>query len=179
MIDSSKEREPPQLLPVEDADLEAVLALNQAAVPHVGSVDLAAMRRYKSIAAYFKVAWMGRRRAGFLIAMTPLTDYASPNFQWFVRHYRRFFYIDRVVVAPEFHRTGIGRCLYDEVRACAAPYGLLTCEVNLKPPNEHSMAFHRALGFEPLGTMDSDGGSKRVCFMGARIAHNGDNVVSS
>ncbi|MCB1740879.1 MAG: GNAT family N-acetyltransferase [Gammaproteobacteria bacterium] len=154
---------------VRQSDLEPVWTLNQAAVPHVGDIDLATMARYKSIAPYFKLAWWGEELAGFMIAMPPGVDYQSPNYQWLEQRYTSHYYIDRLAVAPHLHRRGIGRALYDDVRRAARGHTLLTCEVNVIPPNETSMAFHRSLGFEPLGFLDSDEGRKRVCFLGAPL----------
>ena len=42
---------------------------------------------------------------------------------------------------------------------------ILTCEVNLKPPNDGSILFHEKYGFEQVGTQETDGGEKEVSLM--------------
>src|SRR5262245_23722099 len=94
------------------------------------------------------------------------TRFDSLNYRWFLARYPTFVYIDRVVVGPDFQRRGIGRLLYDDLESVArrrAP--LLSCEVNLRPLNPGSMAFHEAFGFEEVGQQDTEGGEKRVRLM--------------
>ena len=45
----------------------------------------------------------------------------------------------------------------------------MTCEVNLRPPNPGSMAFHRAMGFDEVGTQNTEGGSKTVSLLVKRL----------
>ena len=63
-----------------------------------------------------------------------------------------FTYLDRVVVGAEFRRRGLARAVYDQLEAqAAAETGRLTLEVNLDPPNEPSLAFHRGRGYVEVG----------------------------
>jgi len=60
-------------------------------------------------------------------------------------------------VHEDFRRRGVAGQVYDEVEARTvgrAP--LLTLEVNSDPPNEASLAFHAARGFEQVGERDLD-----------------------
>ena len=92
---------------------------------------------------------------------------ASPNFQWFKSRYKRFVYVDRVIVAPHKRGFGLARSLYDEVFAAAAEAGhsLVGCEVNVEPPNPISDAFHEALGFTEIGRAALFGGEKVVRYL--------------
>ena len=74
--------------------------------------------------------------------------------------------MDRVAVAGFARRTGIATRLYDDF-AGAMPdsVGVMTCEVNVRPPNESSMDFHRRLGFKQVGTLVSDDGTKEVAML--------------
>lgn len=56
-----------------------------------------------------------------------------------------------VYVAPDAHRRGIARTLYTELldRLTAQGYALALAGITL--PNLASVAFHEALGFEPVG----------------------------
>jgi uncharacterized protein len=134
-----------------ELDRSAVLSLNADHVEETSPLDAPALEAL--LAAAFYVGQVARGRDAFLIALTPEADYASPNFQWFRRRGGRFVYIDRVVVANACRGRGLARQLYGEleVAARAAGYEELVCEVNIDPPNPASSAFHRALGFRPVG----------------------------
>ena len=45
----------------------------------------------------------------------------------------------------------------------------MTCEVNVRPVNESSMEFHRRLGFEQVGSLKSDDGSREVAMLLKRL----------
>lgn len=151
---------------VEDADLEAVLRLNEAAVPAVNSVGLDQMCWFAAHAAYFNVATRDGRFAAFLVGMRPGTGYASPNYRWFCDAYEDFGYIDRVAVAADARRLGLATRLYRDFEA-SLPHSVtvMTCEVNILPPNKSSMRFHENYGFRKVGTQTLDDGQKRVAMM--------------
>lgn len=151
---------------VRDSDLDAVLGLNQSEVPHVGSVDAARMRWYADNASYFRVAVHGNDLGAYLVGFLPGIGYTSPNYLWFCKHYDEFAYVDRVAVAPSARRTGIATRLYDDFAAALpASVPVMTCEVNVRPPNSSSMDFHRRLGFEQVGSLASDTGDKEVAML--------------
>lgn len=148
------------------ADLEAVLQLNEAAVPAVNSVDTQLMRWFAGNAAYFKIAMLHDCLAGFLIGMRPGTTYASPNYRWFCDRYDDFAYVDRIAIAEDARRLGLATRLYRDFEAnLPATVNVLTCEVNIVPPNESSMRFHQAYGFDTVGTQTLDNGRKEVALM--------------
>lgn len=43
--------------------------------------------------------------------------------------------------------------------------GALACEVNTRPRNKDSLAFHERLGFKSVGEQDTDGGQKTVTML--------------
>ena len=148
------------------ADLEAVLRLNEVSVPAVNSVDIEQMRWFAGNAAYFTVAILREKLAGFLIGMRPGTTYSSPNYRWFCDRYDDFGYIDRIAIAEDARRLGLATRLYRDFEASLpASVNMLTCEVNIMPPNESSMRFHAAYGFDTVGTQALDGGRKEVALM--------------
>jgi phosphinothricin acetyltransferase len=57
-----------------------------------------------------------------------------------------------VYVARERHRTGAGRALYEALLVRLADRGFRIAVAGMTLPNEASVALHRALGFEPVGT---------------------------
>ena len=164
------------------SDRPAILALNQANVPHVGPLDAAKLARLHAEAASLRVARVGDEIVGFVLAMIEKADYESPNFRWFVERYPRFTYVDRIAVADEWRGRGIGRGLYEAVEAMIRTGAIddrrrsaqrapdwLTCEVNLVPPNPGSMSFHERLGFAGVGERWDEVGGTGVRMMAKAV----------
>jgi predicted GNAT superfamily acetyltransferase len=106
--------------------------------------------------------------AGFVLVFGPGTPYDSPNYRWFADVYGTAFdYLDRIVVDDRFRRRGLAGAVYDEVEATAALRGRLTLEVNLDPPNEPSLSFHRGRGYREVGQLGAPG--HRVSLMAKRL----------
>ena len=106
-----------------------------------------------------------------MLALAEGADYTSLNFRWFQERYATFVYIDRVVVRASQRGAGVGHALYVDVESQArkrAP--ILACEVNLRPPNPRSMAFHERFGFREVGQQDTEEGTKRVRLMAKELA---------
>jgi predicted GNAT superfamily acetyltransferase len=145
--------------PMIDEDRTFAWRLNESEVPHVASETWDEFTRLCTIAASAPVAWLETKRAGFLLAMTEEADYDSDNFLWFRARYRRFFYVDRLAVAGDARLRGVGRALYLAAERFARDNGMetLCCEVNTRPPNPGSMAFHTTLGFSQVGAQDTQG----------------------
>lgn len=136
-------------------DLRAIHALNQAAVPAVGSEDLDDLGRIADASVITVVADVDGEVGGFALVLAPGVDYGSLNYRWFRERYTDFVYLDRVAISPQFARRGFGRAMYAEVERLAgelcpdATDFLL--EVNLEPRNDDSLAFHAQLGFVEVG----------------------------
>jgi predicted GNAT superfamily acetyltransferase len=151
---------------VSQNDLAEILALNESEVPHVGRVDIERMHWFAENATYFRVARVDQQLGAFLIGLRPGTRYQSVNYRWFCDRYDDFAYVDRVAVAAAGRRLGLASSLYDDFAAAMpATVTVMTCEVNLLPPNEGSMTFHTRLGFREVGTLSSDDGSKKVALL--------------
>ena len=148
---------------------KALLALNNA---HAVELSWLAQGRLVHLVAE---AFLARRIGiadGLLLAFDQDADYDSPNFLWFRARYRRFVYVDRIVVAPAARGHGLGRHLYRDLFAHAARAGheRVTCEVNAVPPNPASDAFHAAFGFAEVGAGPIHGGSKTVRYLARPLA---------
>jgi hypothetical protein len=159
-----------QVSDITPADLGDVLAINEACVPHVNSLGLLEMQWFAKHAAYFRVVRDKRRLAGFLIGLGPGLAYESPNYQYFCRRHAQFGYVDRVAVAATARRLGVGSLLYDDYAASlkgVAP--LMVCEVNIRPPNPSSMAYHEKHGFVCVATQETEEGKKEVALMERRL----------
>lgn len=84
----------------------------------------------------------------FLIAFDETANYQNANFQWFLKRYPRFVYIDRVVVDPGRRRQGFASGIYRDllVETQRSGRSIVCVEINLIPPNSASDAFHDKFG---------------------------------
>ncbi|MFN7684465.1 MAG: GNAT family N-acetyltransferase [Oligoflexia bacterium] len=152
------------------ATLQALHALNQSEVPHVGDLDFETFE--KLVLSVAQHVWVARSSAseilGFIVVMNEDAPYSSVNFQWFKARYDRFLYVDRLAVAKGARKQGVGRLMVERVieQARFERRDFVTCEVNVVPPNPDSMAFHTTLGFLAIGEQDTEGGKKRVRLLG-------------
>jgi uncharacterized protein len=151
------------LRPMTDSDVSTVLALNAADVAALSPLDSERLETLRKKSAHALVAEVSGTVAGFVLTFAPGSGYDSDNFGWFERRYGRgFLYLDRIVVGPAFRRRGIAGRAYDALEADARAYGRLVCEVNSKPPNPASRAFHQARGYEEVGHRAHGGGKVTV-----------------
>lgn len=168
---------PIQISAALPGDLAFLHALNQSEDPHLGSLSYEEFRNL--IEQKASNTWVARGRdgiLGFVVVMDQDANYGSLNFQWFKARYPRFLYVDRIAVVSSARGMGVGTALYERVfrEARNSKCELVTCEVNLHPPNPESIRFHEALGFVRLGEQDTgsdpSGKPKRVCLMGLSSA---------
>lgn len=146
------------LRPATADDTDAIVRLNALEVPLVSAMDAERLSLLASWADRLTVAEVDGRFAGFVMTFGPDTPYDSANYRWFVDHFgTAFYYLDRVAVEPTMRRRGVAAAIYDEVESVAAAYGRLALEVNIDPPNEPSLAFHRDRGFVEVGRRGDPG----------------------
>lgn len=157
------------ILRVTPDDFDDVLTLNEASVPHVSSIGVSDLEWFAEHAAFFRIVRQDVREdtrlAGFIIGLRPGTAYASLNYRWFCDNRDDFAYVDRVAVAAWARRRGIANALYDEFAKSQSGAPIMTCEVNLRPPNEGSMHYHEQLGFRQVAAQEIDGGKKKVAML--------------
>jgi predicted GNAT superfamily acetyltransferase len=155
-----------QIRKAEAKDLDAVLKLNSQFIPKVSEVDKAWLEKYLVQADAFDVCVEGNAILGFLIAMRPDCDYDSVNFHWFKKRYDDFIYVDRIAVATSAQGRGVGLALYVHVeKNFRGKTPIITCEVNIQPPNPQSYGFHQKIGFREVGQQDTKGGTIRVAML--------------
>ena len=106
----------------------------------------------------------------FLLAFDQDAQYDSPNFLWFRTRYKRFVYVDRIVVASSARGRGCARRLYRDLFEQAVRAGHVVCEVNSSPPNSESDAFHAALGFIEVGSASIHDGAKTVRYLARMLS---------
>ena len=96
--------------------------------------------------------------AGFCVVLAKGSSYDSVNYVWFMERYDDVLYLDRVAFDAAAQGQGLGSALYNEVDRRLAGQALgLTLEVNVDPPNEPSLAFHRKHGYVEVGRQMSKG----------------------
>ncbi len=147
------------------ADLDRVLEINEANVPAVGPATgehLGHLVAESSIALVSTIdGSVDGTIAGFCIVFGPGADYDSVNYLWFMEHHPSSMYLDRVAFDERFVGRKLGSEMYAEVerliRRDHPEAAGLSLEVNVDPPNEASLAFHRALGFTEVGRQMSKG----------------------
>lgn len=141
-------------------DLSTIHTINQAEVPAVGEETADALAHIASESVIALVADVDGAVAGFCFVLPPGADYGSMNYGWFSDRYTDFVYLDRIAIAPAFQRRGIGRALYSQVERLATQRRPsaddFTLEVNLRPRNDQSLAFHAELGFVEVGQRETE-----------------------
>jgi predicted GNAT superfamily acetyltransferase len=146
--------------------LGAALELNNA---HAQELSLLDAPRLAQLRDWAWLAGAVGELDAFILVFDQASAYDGLNFRWFRARYPRFAYVDRVAVAQHARGRGLARRLYQAVfdKARAERIPLVTCEVNLDPPNPASDAFHAAMGFEPVGSAGL--GAKTVRYFAKRL----------
>ncbi|KQT92112.1 hypothetical protein ASG49_09095 [Marmoricola sp. Leaf446] len=145
-----------RLRPIEPADHDDVLGLNERHVELTAPLDAPRLVELVGWADRALVLDADGAFAGFVLTYASGSAYDGENFGWFSARYDDLAYLDRVVVHEDFRRRGLATLLYDDVEArCGRP--VMALEVNLDPPNEPSLAFHRARGYAEVGQRESGG----------------------
>jgi len=158
----------PELRPIRPADFDEVVALNQRNVEALAPLDHHRLHELAGVADRADVVAVDGTFAGFVLTFAPGTSYDSENYRWFSRRYGEdFYYLDRIVLDTTFRRRGLGGFVYDQVELRAAPYHRLTLEVNLRPRNDASLAFHEGRGYVEVAQLGDD--AKRVSLMSKEL----------
>ncbi|MEV4421885.1 GNAT family N-acetyltransferase [Patulibacter sp. NPDC049589] len=105
---------------------------------------------------------------GFCLALQSGTDYDGSHYAWFAERYPSFLYLDRIAVAERARRKGIGSRLYAACEERARSYGRMLCEVNVKPSNDGSLAFHASRGYVEVAQVPVDPEGTKVVAMFAK-----------
>jgi predicted GNAT superfamily acetyltransferase len=145
-----------RLRPITASDHEAVVGLNDRHVELTAPMDRARLVELAAAAEHADVIEVDGEFAGFVITFGPGAAYDGTHYGWFAERYDDYCYLDRIVIHEDFQRRGLGTFAHDELEgSCARP--VFALEVNIDPPNEPSLAFHRARGFVEVGHTDASG----------------------
>lgn len=152
--------------PLVPADLGVVLELNQGALDGVGPLDADRLRWIVGLSERALVVDVDGGIGGFILTIAPGTAYDSPNYRWFEARFAVHCYLDRIVVAPGHRRRGIASRLYDEIERKLP----VTLEVYAEPPNEPSLAFHAARGYEKIDRLPQANGKVAAMLVKREVA---------
>ncbi|MFI4984352.1 MAG: GNAT family N-acetyltransferase [Solirubrobacterales bacterium] len=147
-----------KLREITRADWPTLLELNLASVRELSELDERRLESLLSWAQRGLAVESDRAIVAFALAIAPGAAYDSDNYRWFGARFERFLYLDRIVVSDAMRRRGIGGQLYDAMEATAVGFERMVCEVNLRPPNEASLAFHTSRGYIEIGRLEHAGG---------------------
>jgi predicted GNAT superfamily acetyltransferase len=146
------------LRPITPADRAQVLTWNHDHVELLSRLDEDRLVELLGWADLGCVITDGGRDVGFVLTFAAGTAYDSANYRWFSARYDGFYYLDRVVVDPAVRRTGVASRVYDAIEDRARRLAPVMClEVNVEPPNEPSLAFHRRRGYTEVGQDGTSG----------------------
>ena len=125
--------------------------INQQQVPKVGSVSL---EEFINLIKISNISYGFIKKGiclGFVICLRENTNYQSINFKFFKKRHKKFFYIDRIAIANKYQSSGIGSNFYNKLLLLKNEFNIPICaEVNIDPPNEISINFHRKHGFSEI-----------------------------
>src|SRR3954454_18862887 len=145
-----------RLRPITPDDHADVVALNDRHVHLTAPMDEARLAELVAAAEHADVIEVEGQFAGFVVTFAPGAAYDGVHFTWFAERYDDYCYLDRIVIHEDFQRRGLGSRVYDELEgSCGRP--VFALEVNLDPPNEPSLAFHRGREFTEVGQSDASG----------------------
>ncbi len=147
---------PTRLRPITASDHADVVALNDRHVDLTAPMDQARLVELAGAAGRADVIDVDGQFAGFVITFPVGAAYDGTHFTWFAERYDDYCYLDRIVIHEDYWRRGLGTFVYDEIEgSCGRP--ILALEVNIDPPNEPSLAFHRLRGFTEVGQTEASG----------------------
>lgn len=152
-------------------DFSRILDINATEEEKTSRIDLARITQLDRWSDYHRVAVVEGQVVGFLLVMSDASDYDGDNFRWFIERYKRFLYVDRIVIDQAYAGQGVGSALYGDLIEFAATQGrpALCCEINVSPPNPVSHAFHARFGFNEVGRSAEASAPKIVSYQLAAL----------
>ena len=137
----------------EAEDAAAVLRLNAESVAVLSPLNKDRLQLLAGMCSLRLVAVGPAGVIGFMLGFADGTAYDSVNYRWFTSRFKRFLYLDRMVVAASLRGCGVGHAfrVAAEQHAVATGLAWIVGEIDLDPPNPVSLAYHERLGFVEVG----------------------------
>lgn len=134
-------------------DKQTILQLNTRSAEATSPMDSKRFQTLLSQGCNVLVAIKNKNVIAFIMSFYEGSDYDSENYRWFNQRLKNFVYVDRIVVAESARGRGIGQLLYTDLieQAKLADINWAVAEINVQPPNEQSLVFHRKQGFVEVG----------------------------
>jgi predicted GNAT superfamily acetyltransferase len=165
----------PIFTPLTEAHYDDVLRLNADFVHWTAPMDAAELLFILRHSDYAQVVLKtdgSDGLSGLLLGYDHDTNYPDhKNLIWIREHLENFFYIDRIIIDSSAQGQGLGHAFYQDVAAFARARGhkYLACEVNTRPDNPSSHAFHRHFGFKSLGEREFNDLDKAVRYYALKL----------
>lgn len=160
-----------QIKNAQKSDFSAIVQLNESEVDKTSPMDLSRLEMLDGLSFYHKVVEVEGQVVGFMFAMDESSLYENANFEFFKPLYKRFIYIDRIVISKDFAGMKLGSALYDDLFAYARSQhiNIVTCEFYSEPLNVVSQKFHQRFGFKEVGSQPAADGIKVVSLQAAVV----------
>ncbi len=140
-------------------DEQTILQLNSRSVEATSPMDSEKFQTLLSQSCKVLVAIKKKSVVAFIMSFNEGSEYASENYRWFNQRLKSFIYVDRIVVAESERGNGIGQLIYTDLmeQARLTDTKWAVAEINVEPPNEQSLVFHRKQGFVEVGQQSAGG----------------------
>ena len=89
-------------------------------------------------------------------------EYDYKSYKWFGEKYSKFLYIDRIVIAKDYRRQGLGNQLYQYAFEHAKTDGIGIIAAAINAENKDSLEFHKRMGFSEVGNQLIRGGTIKI-----------------
>ena len=140
--------------PLSQSDVHSIWSVNEQGLPGTGQVSEQEVSDLLKLSTLSIGIFQNEELVGFVICLSPRTEYKSLNYAWFNEKYEDFIYVDRIAVSLDQRNKGIGSKIYEEVIVYSQEHETpVAAEVNLNPPNPGSLRFHNRFGFEEVGVL--------------------------
>ena len=142
--------------PLTEQEIKEMYSINQTNSPEVGNIP--SIGQFKELTDLTETIYVFKDKEkiiGFILLMREDMIYQSENYKYISSKYDHFLYVDRIAIQSDYRRQGLAEKIYNQVIKDGEKLELdILCEVNTRPKNEISLAFHKKMGFKEIGTQD-------------------------
>jgi len=142
--------------PLSEQEIKEMYSINQTNSPEVGNIP--SIGQFKELTDLTETIYVFKDKEkiiGFILLMREDINYQSENYKYISLRYDHFLYVDRIAIQSDYRRQGLAEKIYNQVTKDGEKLELdILCEVNTRPKNEISLAFHKKMGFKEIGTQD-------------------------